>query len=104
MNKSALTIGCVVAAIFALVGAAGGHLYSFYTITRWVVFLVCCWGVYQSQKSSPKGILIGFIGIGVLFNPLIPFHFKKDLWQIIDIISGIAIIGLTFSKRKTAER
>jgi hypothetical protein len=102
-NKIALTVGCVIAAIFAFVATAGGHPYSFYTTTRWVVFVVCCWGAFQNLESSPKGILVGFIVIGVLFNPLIPFRFKRDIWQVIDVIAAIAIIATTFvMKNKTA--
>jgi hypothetical protein len=100
MNKNALTVGCVVAAIFAFVAAAGGHPYSFYTTTRWVVFVVCCWGAYQHLEVAPKRILIGFIVVGVLFNPLIPFRFKRDLWQVIDIFSGIAMCGFALINYK----
>jgi multisubunit Na+/H+ antiporter MnhE subunit len=68
-----------------------------------VVFVVCCWGAFQNLESSPKGILVGFIVIGVLFNPLIPFRFKRDIWQVIDVIAAIAIIATTFvMKNKTA--
>jgi len=95
-NKTALTVGCVLAAIFAFVAAAGGHPYSFYTTTRWVIFLVCCWGWYQNLESSPKGINFAFIVIGVLFNPFIPFRFKRDIWQVIDVITAITIIATTF--------
>jgi len=100
MNKTAITAGCVVAAIFAFVAAAGGHPYSFYTTTRWVVFLVCCWGAYQNREMRPKWIFVGFIVIGVLFNPLIPFRFKRDLWQVIDILGGIALIAMPLCARK----
>ena len=101
-NKIALTVGCMVAAIFALVAAAGGHPYSFYTTTRWVVFVVCCWGAYQNLECSPKGILVGFIVIAVLFNPLIPFRFKKDLWQVIDLIAAVTLIlnAVVINKRR----
>ena len=103
-SKTALTVGCVIAAIFAFVAAAGGHPYSFYTTTRWVVFVVCCWGAYQHLEVSPKGILVGFIVIGALFNPLIPFRFKRDLWQVIDILGGIILIAMPFVIKKTGNQ
>lgn len=59
--------------------------------------MVCCWGVYQHLKVSSKGVLFGFIAVGLLFNPLIPFRFNKDLWQIVDILGGIALIGIAIS-------
>jgi hypothetical protein len=100
MNKNALTAGCVVAAIFAFVAATGGHPYSFYTTTRWVVFLVCCWGAYQHREMLPKWTFIGFLVIGVVFNPLIPFRFKRDIWQVIDVLGGIALIAMPIHSKR----
>jgi hypothetical protein len=34
--------------------------------------------------------LFGFIA--VLFNPLIPIHFSRELWQPIDVICGILFV------------
>ena len=44
--------------------------------------------------------LLGFVVIGVVFNPLIPFHFKRNVWQIIDVLSAISILILGFVKIK----
>jgi hypothetical protein len=92
MNKTITAIACVIAAVIALVAAAGGHPMSFYTTTRWVIFAVCCWGAFQNTENPNKWILIGFVVIGVVFNPLIPFRFKRDVWQIIDIVSAITLL------------
>jgi hypothetical protein len=100
MNKTTLTAGCIISAVFAFVSAAGGHPYSFYTTTRWVIFLVCVWGAYQNREILTKWIFIGFIVIGVLFNPLIPFRFSRDIWQVIDIAGGIGLILFCLNKTR----
>jgi hypothetical protein len=94
MNKTITAIACVIGAVIALMAAAGGHPMSFYTTTRWVIFAVCCWGAYQNIENPKKWVLIGFIVIGVVFNPLIPFRFKRDVWGIIDVLSAIALISI----------
>jgi hypothetical protein len=92
MDKKILSASCLLAGIITFVAAAGGHPYSFYILTRWVVFVVCCWGALQNIENPKKWILIGFILIGIIFNPLIPFRFKRDVWQIIDIVSAITLV------------
>ena len=42
----------------------------------------------------PKGLKVGFVVIGVLFNPFIPFYLKRDTWQVVDILAGIALIWM----------
>ena len=91
MNKTITAIACVIGAIIAVMTAAGGQPMTFYTTTRWVIFAVCCWGVFQNVENPKKGILIGFILIGVIFNPIIPLRFKRDIWQVIDLATAIVL-------------
>ena len=86
----------VFAALFCVVAAVGGQPYAFYTLTRWVVFLASCFGFYCTLELMPNWLKGGFVVIGVLFNPLIPFYLKRDTWQIVDIIAGIALIWMPF--------
>ena len=102
MNKTITAIACVIGAIIAVMAAAGGQPMTFYTTTRWVIFAVCCWGVFQNIENPKKWILVGFIVIGVVFNPLIPFRFKRDVWQLIDIGTaiGLIIVGMVSLKKE----
>ena len=102
--KKILVGACAVAALFCFIAAAGSHPYSFYTLTRWVVFLVTCFGFYHTLELMPKGLKVGFVVIGVLFNPLIPLHLKRDTWQIVDILAGIALIWMPFQIKENIQR
>jgi hypothetical protein len=94
--KKTLIGACVIAALFCFLASAGGQPYSFYNLTRWVVFLVSCFGFYRTLELSPKGLKVGFVVIGVVFNPLIPLHLKRDAWQIVDILAGVALVWMPF--------
>ena len=99
-KRKALIGASIVAAIFCLLAAVGGYSYAFYTFTRWMVFLVSCFGFYCTLETLPSGLKVGFVVIGVLFNPLIPLHLKRDAWQIVDILAGIALVWMPFQIKK----
>jgi hypothetical protein len=100
MNKTVTTIACVIAAVFALMAAAGGQPHGFYQEIRWIIFAVCLWGAYQNSENPEKWVLIGFVVIGVIFNPIIPLHLKRSIWQIIDIATAIGLVLLSINKWK----
>ena len=95
-KRKALIGTSIVSALFCLVAAVGGQPYAFYTLTRWVVFLTSCFGFYCTLELMPNGLKVGFVVIGVLFNPLIPFYLKRDTWQIVDILAAIALVWIPF--------
>jgi hypothetical protein len=99
-KRKALIGACVVAAIFCFVAAVGEQPYSYYTLTRWVVFLVSCFGFYCTLELIPNWLKMGFVVIGVLFNPLIPLHLKRDTWQIVDILAGMALVWMPFQVKE----
>jgi len=100
MKKLVFIGACLVAAIFCFLASAGGHPYLFYTLTRWVVFLVSCFGFYFILEFKSNGLKMGFVVIGVLFNPIIPLHLKRDTWQIVDILAGVALVWMPFQVKK----
>lgn len=30
--------------------------------------------------------------VAILFNPIIPFHFDRDAWMVIDLITGVLML------------
>jgi low temperature requirement protein LtrA len=102
--KKVLVGASIIAALFCFVAAAGGQPYSFYTLTRFVVFLVSCFGFYVTHELMPKGLKVGFVVIAVLFNPLIPFHLKRDTWQIVDILTGVALMWMPFQVKGNTQK
>jgi len=110
MKPSPLHWKCFIAAslgatLVAILAAAGHQPYSFYTLTRWAVFLASCWGIYFALEKMPKPAALGYLIAAILFNPLIPFHFKRDIWQLIDIAAAVmlAAFPFIFSSKKHEE-
>ncbi len=83
-----------------LLGALADWPYGYYQLLR---FIVCGTGAfvaftaYQEQKMC-YAWMFGFISL--LFNPLIPLHLSKELWQPIDVICAILFIVVAFVLKK----
>jgi hypothetical protein len=77
--------------------------YGYYQLLR---FVVCGAAVYvavtaYSWQKMWAAWLFGFIAI--LFNPLIPVHLSRELWQPIDLISAILFLVAVLILKKPPE-
>lgn len=96
------TIITAIPIIFLLLATFHTHAlrlpYVFFQLLR---FVVCGTAVYLgwitlvNDKSSVWTWCFGFIAI--LFNPFIPFYFKRDLWQIMDIVTAVVLTIFLFT-------
>lgn len=81
-----------IAAGFAFYATAK-HPYGFYMLTRWVVFLTCCWGLFLCRgRFWPSGAP-AYAVVGLVFNPLFPFHFTRGTWHNLDIAAAIILLA-----------
>ena len=99
LEKQSHVIPAVVAALM-LFGALGDWPYGYYQLLR---FVVCGVSVYVAfiaygWEKLWAAWLFGFVA--VLFNPLLPIHLSRDLWQPIDVICAVlfVVVGLILKK------
>jgi uncharacterized membrane protein YccC len=91
-----ILVRCLAAA-FAFY-ATGKHPYNFYILVRWVVFLTCCSGIWLSRGRIWPSFAPAYIAVGLVFNPLLPFHFQRSTWHALDIAAGsILVLSFAFS-------
>jgi hypothetical protein len=55
------------------------------------------------MEKERHGWMGTFAVIAVLFNPILPIHLSRELWQPIDVISGIVFLCSLGLFRKTKE-
>lgn len=94
VTKTQLAIwagGNIIAALL-LFWATEKHGYDYYILLRWVTFAVCVGGLFGAYSVERKieAWLYGIIGL--LFNPIIPIHLRRHIWEPIDIIVGIGFL------------
>ena len=92
LPRVAFIILRLTAACFAF-WATAKHPYAFYTVTRWVVFITCCWGVFWFVRRLWPSIAPAYAIVGLVFNPLFPFHFTRATWLVLDIAAGIILLA-----------
>jgi len=73
--------------------------YSYYITMRWLLFI--SFGVliyfYSINKNYIfQGLFIVFL---VIYNPLLPIHSTREIWEIINIIT-IALTAISFFDNK----
>jgi hypothetical protein len=61
---------------------------DYYLLLRWVVTLGLSFYIYKSLEKYDEINVVVLVFIIILFNPIIPFYLKKDVWTMIDIFSG----------------
>lgn len=99
MSPAFFIARCIAGAI--ALSAIAKHPYNFYVFTRWAVFLVCCWGFWLSRHRMWPSFAPAYIVVGVVFNPLLPFHFQRETWQVVDAAAGIILLASLALHRST---
>lgn len=83
--------GLIIAAILLLLALA--HMpYGYYLFLRWFVCIAAIYGVWVASKQGFHVWAWVLLPIGLLFNPLIPIHMRRQEWITFDIISAIVLI------------
>lgn len=93
-KKKNITV--LIAAAFLFVALFDGWPYGFFTLLRFVVFATTAyiaWMAYEHKKEKWIWIF-GFLT--VLFNPFFPIYLNRDVWMIIDFITGVFLIISAF--------
>ncbi len=89
MGKRPHVIPAVIVAVM-LLGAVAPLPYGYYQLLRWVT---CGVGVFIAVEAYRWGKIWAtwlFGIVAVLFNPIIPIHLTKEIWQPIDL--GCALL------------
>lgn len=87
----------IISILFLLGALINGLPYFYFQILRFLVFgtMIYCSTLINNNKNWK----MMFIIIGIIFNPLIPIHFPRDLWVFIDLFTAI-ILGISIIKIK----
>ena len=76
-----------------IVAATTKQQYNFYTFLHWTVFISSIYFVYRSRQTGILSVIF-FCILLILFNPFMPFAFRKEIWCLIDFIIS-ALIALS---------
>ena len=86
--------------LMLFVALVPGLPYGYFQFLRLVVTGFSCLFAFVAFEEKKKVWMWLFIGVTVLFNPLIPIHLSRDTWLPIDTIIGIVFIVFIIHHRK----
>jgi hypothetical protein len=78
--------------------------YGYYTLVK---ILVCGFSAvlaYQNYKTANDSLSAWvwcFLIIAIAFNPLIPLHMQKEVWMVVDAVTGALFLWLTYETRQS---
>jgi uncharacterized membrane protein YccC len=84
-------IPAILAALM-LFGALGRWPYGYYQLLRWVTCGAAVFVAFMAYNWKKLWATYLFVFIAVLFNPLIPIHLNRELWQMIDSICALLFV------------
>ena len=97
-------IPIIISVIFLFLAVVGSFPYGFYTLLRLVVCGATVYLAWLAYDSNKRVWIWPFGFIAVLFNPLIPIHFNRDLWRVIDLLVAIFLMISIFSFKIVKEK
>lgn len=83
-----------------LLGALAPLPYAYYQMLRFVVAGIAIYIAYQAYSWEKSWATWLFGAIAILFNPLIPIHLTREIWQPIDIVCAMFFLASTALLRK----
>ena len=99
LQKTPHLIPAIIAAVM-LLGALADWPYAYYQLLRFVTCGVAVYIAYTAYTWQKMWAVWLFGFIAVLFNPLTPIHFSRELWQSVDIICAVLFAVIAFILKK----
>ena len=63
--------------------------YGYYQFLRWVVCGIAAFIAFEAYNWGKTWAIWLFGIIAILFNPIIPVHLTKEIWQPIDLVCAL---------------
>ena len=74
--------------------------YGFYQLVRFVALVGFSILAYQTYENKIKYLTIIYIGLAILFQPLIKISLGREIWNVLDVIIGLGLIISLFIRQK----
>lgn len=81
---------CAFAAILSLL-ATGEWPYPYYQFLRWAVCTASIAGAVWMNGPLRRATIVALIVVGVIFNPIAPFHMQHESWAAFNVIAAAVL-------------
>jgi hypothetical protein len=78
--------------------------YGYYELVRFVGLLGFAILAYSAKQEGREIEMIVYAALALLFQPFIKISLGRTIWNIVDVIVGIALIVSLFTKPKVSHK
>lgn len=76
--------------------------YGYYQFVRFAASAFFAYAAYNENESRSKELAIVFIVLAILFQPFFKISLGRTLWNIVDVIVGLGLLG--YSQMKVSSK
>jgi len=66
--------------------------YGFYELVRFLALVGFVILAYKSNEQEDKTMVIIYIGLAILFQPIFKIALGRMLWNVVDVIVGLGLL------------
>jgi hypothetical protein len=77
--------------------------YGFYQFVRFVALIGFGILAYKANEDNKPTEMIIYGGIALLFQPFFKIALGREMWNIVDVVVGIGLIGSLFMNRTKSQ-
>ncbi len=67
--------------------------YGYYQFVRFAAAAFFGYAAYQENEEGKKELVVVFVILALLFQPFFKIALGRTLWNIVDVIVGIGLLG-----------
>lgn len=73
--------------------------YGYYQFVRFAAAAFFGYAAYQENENGRKELVVVFVVLALLFQPFFKISLGRTLWNIVDVIVGIGLLGYGSAKK-----
>ena len=73
--------------------------YGYYQFVRFAAAAFFAYAAYAENESVRKELVVVFVILALLFQPFFKIALGRTLWNIVDVLVGIGLIGYGTTKK-----
>ena len=74
--------------------------YGYYQLVRFLALLGFSILAYDASREENKTEMIIYIGLAILFQPIVKISLGREIWNVVDVIVALGLIASLFVKPK----
>ena len=78
--------------------------YGYYQLVRFVALIGFAILAYKANEQGQKTEAIIYVCLAILFQPLVKLALGRQIWNIVDVVVGVALLVSLFMRPSNSPR